>query len=556
MTVLVVDDDALIRLFVSEILHDMNINVEALDSAESLIEYLTDSTHPFPELIILDVIMSGVDGFEAAAQVKAIAGDRHLPIIFLTGYKEPDVLSRCLSVGDDYIPKPFSVEMVTAKVRAHKRVIQLYKQLGAQYTELKRYHNQVSLEHDIVDSMFRRHIEDNFIESKLLRYHTSPKSLFNGDVLLFTYGPMGNLYILIGDVTGHGLPAAVGATPVFPAFFSMTRRGLGVGAIAAELNRALGKMLPDNMMMAACLMELNSAGNTLTVWSGGLPPALIVDCHNSIKQQIEPAHCPLAMLEEYEFKQDIRVYNVDIGDRVFLFTDGVEESRNQSGEFFGEERLYSLFEGGHDDVYGCILTELANFTRETAQDDDVTLVELTCQPTEYDEIELGCQEKAWLLPWSLNLTLEAQDIKRGNPVSHIVRLLSNAPGVDIHQDYISTILSELISNSLDHGLLSLDSSLKDTEDGFMEYYTQRKQRLEVLSDAYLTVTVELDPDPGSECNRVIVQVKDSGEGFHYHDVLSESNEVAHGRGLNIVRALCDTVEYSEGGTRVRAVYSL
>lgn len=554
MTALVVDDDEVIRLFVSGILEEMGIEAVTADCGEAGLDYLTAGEHPFPKLVILDITLPGIDGFETATKIKAVAGDRHLPIIFLTGYQESGVLSRCLSIGDDYIPKPFTVEMVTAKVKAHARVSELYQQLDTQYRELKRYHRQVSLEHELVDSIFRRHIEGNFIQADNLRYHISPISLFNGDVLVAAYGPTGNLFILVGDVTGHGLPAAVGAMPVFSTFFTMARKGLSIGLIAFELNKALGRLLPDNMLMAACLLELNSSEEQVTVWSGGLPPAILADSHGNIKQIIEPAHCPLAMLEEHEFSQDVRVYPVGPDDRVYLFTDGVEESRNLSGEMYGDQRLYRLFDGHCEDLYDRILSRLAEFTEGVPQDDDITLVELRCLPSE--PVRSGIQKASpvHVLPWSLNIELSVEEIRHASPVPQIIRLLSNAAGVDVHQDYISTILSELYSNAVEHGLLGLDSSIKGTLDGSIEYYALRKQRLEQLKEGFVEITVSLKP--GKDTHRVTLSVKDSGEGFDCRSDLDETSDAVHGRGIDIIRELCETVEYSEGGSRATVTYQL
>lgn len=553
MSVLVVDDDAVIQLFVTSILEDLGLSSVIAETGERCLEILADSSQPFPSLVILDITLPGMDGLEVAARIKEQVGDRHLPIIFLTGFKEPDILSRCLSVGDDFIPKPFSVEMLTAKVTAHRRVSQLYRDLDSQYQELKRFHRQVSLEHDLVDAIFRRHIEENFIEADNLRYHTSPQSLFNGDVFIPVYGPSNNLYILIGDVTGHGLPAAVGALPVFSTFCAMARKGISIGAIAAELNKALLRVLPDNMMMAACILEMNSAADQIAVWSGGLPPAVIADEQGRRLQLIEAGHCPLAMLAEHEFSQDIQVFQVEPRSRIYLFTDGVEECRNRDGEMYGDERLYQLFDGSDPDVYQRILQELQNFSEGVEQDDDITLVELVCSPIELAE-NSPARPQEHLLPWSLTIHLTPAEIRRANPITQVIRLLSNAVGVDVHQDYISTILSELYNNALDHGLLGLDSSLKDSEDGFIEYYTQRKQRLESLEDGFIEIRVALDCQ--REGSVVTVRVRDSGPGFAATTALAGPEDAVHGRGQTIVRALCEQLHYSEDGACATATYRL
>ena len=555
MKVLVIDDSTSIQLFVVSIIEDLGFETNVAASGEAALKFFDCKEADFPDLVVLDIGLPGIDGYETAASIKDIAGSRHIPIIFLSGSKDPDVLSKCLSVGDDYIAKPFSVEMVAAKVQAHCRLSQLYQQLEQQYLELKRYHQQIAVEHDLVESIFNRHFQQNFVQADNYRYHISPKSVFNGDLLLAAYGPSDNLYILIGDVTGHGLPAAVGALPIYPAFLTMAKKGLSVGLIASELNKALAKLLPDNMLVAATLLELSGGGDQVTIWSGGLPPAVLADTHGNIRRMIEPMHCPLGMLEEHEFLQDVQVIAVGPEDRIYLFTDGVEESRNSAGEMFGDARLHALFDGQCADIYSRILQQLSIFTEGVDQDDDITLVELSCVPARTARRDNEAKVEQRLLPWSVSVHLSTEDIKSGNPVPQIVRLLSNAGGVDVHQDYISTVLSELFSNALEHGLLNLDSALKDSEDGFIEYYMLRKERLEQLTEGFIRIGISIGSEQGR--GKVTIEVRDSGAGFDISG-FSDGGESdhTHGRGVGIVRELCHSIKYSEGGSCATATYFL
>ncbi|MFT5692384.1 MAG: hypothetical protein ACI92E_001716 [Oceanicoccus sp.] len=82
------------------------------------------------------------------------------------------------------------------------------------------------------------------------------------------------------------------------------------------------------------------------------------------------------MLEDHRFSHDIQVFHVDEGDKIYLFTNGVEESSNSSNEIFGETPLHILFDGSDDDLFDCIIDHLKEFTGSQEQDDGVTLVEI------------------------------------------------------------------------------------------------------------------------------------------------------------------------------------
>ena len=553
MTVLVVEDSDIISSMIEEVLSDEGFNCELVSSGEEALTYC-QRAELLPAVAILDIGLPGMDGYETGQRIKDLAINRHLPIIFLTGSQDVGVLKKCLSIGDDYVAKPFDIDTLVAKVSVHHRIGHLYQDLSFKYEELEGYQRRVLLEHDIVETIFTNHFERHISASKNFHYHISPKSVFNGDVLLAAIGPSGNLYVAVGDVTGHGLPAAVGAIPVYSTFRAMAEKGMSIGLIAAEMNRSLRELLPDNMMLAAHLLELSGAGDRLTIWSGGMPAMVLADDHGNIQQLIEGRHCPLAMLEADEFSQDVQVINVEQNDRIYLYTDGVEESRNSSGEMFGEDRIYKLFNGQNSDMFNYVIDALHSFVGEQEQDDDITLVELRCIPLDG---EAGVRKKTSQIkpiPWSLHFDLGSAELKASSPVSQIVRLLSNAMGIDVHQDYISTVLSELFSNALEHGLLALDSSMKQDEDGFIEYYSLRQQRLENLNDGRISITINLSQLERN--TQVEIIVKDSGQGFDFNGMNEACDEESFGRGVKILHDLCDSIEYSDNGSRVKAVYTI
>ncbi len=554
MTILVVEDSASTRFLLSSIVEDIGLDCVLVGSGEEALEFISGDV-ALPEVTILDIGLPGIDGYETCLRMKALSGASHLPVIFLTSAKDNNILSKCLEVGDDYVAKPFTEEMITSKIEAHRRVSDVYRQLESQYQELQRFQYSTNLEHKIVENIFSKQFEKHISVSDNFRYHLSPKSVFNGDVLLTAYGPSGSLYIAIGDVTGHGLPAAVAAIPVYPTFRSMAVKGIGVGSIAAQMNAALLGILPDNMMVAASLLELSKAGDTLTVWSGGMPPMILADDMGNIKQLISPSHCPLGMLETHKFAQDIQVFNVNRGDKIYLFTDGVEESRNSNNEMFGEARLHGLFDGNDGDMFSRIIDQHKKFTGIQEQDDDISLVEVCCGahlgPVAAAE---DAGENIRIMPWTLSYDLDAEDMQAANPVHQIIEQLSNASGLDVHQDYLSTILSELFSNALEHGVLELDSSIKETDDGFLEYYQLRREKLENLTDGFIHIKIQLKKNAD---NPVIeIKVKDSGKGRVDQKATSPDMDKAFGRGIDIVRTLCDSVVYDDIGSGITVTYSL
>lgn len=554
MNILIVDDSDSILALIATIVDELGYDNISASSGEEAVETVKNIDR-LPDLVILDVNMTGINGYETAKQLKDIADTNHLPIIFLTGARDPDIQAKCLSIGDDYIAKPFSVEMVIIKIKAHLRVSQLTTKMQEKNLELKRRDQAVKNEHRIVETIFANQFKKHISLSQHINYHMSPVSVFNGDVLLTATGPANNFYVLIGDVTGHGLPAAVGAIPIYSAFRTMAAKGLTVGAIAAEVNKSLLQLLPAHMMMAAAILEINTHSDQLMVWSGGMPSLIIDDGQGNIKQRIHAIHPPLAAVDELEFSQNIELYDIETNDRMYLFTDGIEESRNHKDHMFSEERLLRLFDGQQKNMFERILSALEAFTRNAQQDDDITLVEFSYQPESSfiakDPLNTPLPK---LLPWEMNFNLDIDHIKKTDPIPQIIRLLENANGIDVHQDFISTILSELYNNALEHGLLNLDSSIKKDDLGFIDYYQQRRKKLAALKQG--KISIHLACEPSKTGGDMSISVTDNGPGFNVDEVATVDDNNHFGRGLRLTQELCEEVNVLDNGRCVQVRYPL
>jgi len=112
---------------------------------------------------------------------------------------------------------------------------------------------------------------------------------------------------------------------------------------------------------------------------------------------------------------------------------------------------------------------------------------------------------------------------------------------------------------LDHGVLKLDSALKSSAEGFSEYYTEREKRLADLREG--SVRIELAHLPVDGGGRLIIRLEDSGEGFDFNAVcVNAASSLAHnsgfaGRGIPLLKNLCESLHYEESGNCVEAVYA-
>jgi diguanylate cyclase (GGDEF)-like protein len=135
MKVLVVDDARSNRLLVSRFIEAMgHTTIEASDGKEAVAAFIREK----PDLVLMDVMMPGMDGFEATRRIRAIEGQEWVPVIFLSAQEdERDIATGIEAGGDDYLAKPVSQMVLSAKMRAMQRIAEMRGQLVKMSRELE-----------------------------------------------------------------------------------------------------------------------------------------------------------------------------------------------------------------------------------------------------------------------------------------------------------------------------------------------------------------------------------------------------------------------------------
>ncbi len=210
--VLIVDDSLLQRQMLQEMLGSAGYRiVSACDGPDALELYRREQ----PELVILDIVMPALTGIDVAREIRRSEIDGgFVPIIFITGMDDEGYLQQCVEVGgDDFIRKPFNPVLLQAKVGSLLRFRRLYEEQLEQKRCLQKFQQAAAQEQEVAAAMYNNILHAGFLEAPNLRYSLSPMALFNGDVLLSAKSPGNQLYCLLGDFTGHGISASVGAGP-------------------------------------------------------------------------------------------------------------------------------------------------------------------------------------------------------------------------------------------------------------------------------------------------------------------------------------------------------
>ena len=115
-TILVVDDDASVRRLLADDLRQHGYIVETAEDGRQALALL--SSHPF-DVVLLDLLMPGVDGFQVLERMKAEQRLRHIPIIIISALEEMGSVVRCIKMGaDDHLPKPVNPDLLHARIHA------------------------------------------------------------------------------------------------------------------------------------------------------------------------------------------------------------------------------------------------------------------------------------------------------------------------------------------------------------------------------------------------------------------------------------------------------
>ena len=554
--ILIVDDIASNRILLRKILATVN-NYQIIEASNGK-EAITKYTEENPDLILMDINMPEMDGYQSASAIKAEMGEEYIPIIFVTALNDETSLSNALaSGGDDFICKPLNAVLLKSKIVAHLRIRELNQKLNERNNQLAVYNQKLNNEQELIESFFHNTFQKNFLDKNIIKHHMSAMSAFNGDLLLTALSPTGGMYLIMGDFTGHGLTAAMGTLPVAMIFFKMTSIDAAIHDIARELNHQLNMLLPTGMFFAATLIEINAQANIMSVWMGGMPECYWLNKRGELKNTIHSQHMPLGIQDEERFTATVEIFNIEPSDKIYMYSDGLTESRSITGEMFGNERLKRIITSREDNRFIEVLNELKKFTADSNQDDDISLVEITCRslPAERKKaVHLNSENSA--LPWSLSIPLSANDMRCKNPVNSLSEILGTLPVLAKHKEILHVVLSEIYSNALDHSILEMNSLKKSDEDQFTAYYQEREKKLQMLENASITFDLTFDPNQDQQILKILIT--DSGTGYkkQISNNSSNSNTGLHGHGLEIINSFCEKVTFSEDGRSLEALYRI
>jgi serine phosphatase RsbU (regulator of sigma subunit) len=331
-SILAVDDDPLNLHVLKSFLSPKGYNVITASNGNEALELLQKNNTI--ALVILDVMMPRLSGYDVARIIRQTHQPHELPIIMLTarGYPE-DVVAGFEAGANDYLTKPVNRPELLARV---KSLITL-KESAHEHNELSILRHDMSIAHSIQSSLLPSAFPKTNGITIAVRY--LPMMDLGGDLYDFTLEENGSLDVLIADASGHGIPAALISSMASISYRLSGMEQRSLSEKMTGINRVMCRY-EHGQFITACLVNISADRHTLYYSNAGHWPFLIVRARDLSLESYRDEGVPLGWLPDAHYTDQKIPLSSD--DRIILFTDGLLECRNSSGEILGMERFQHI----------------------------------------------------------------------------------------------------------------------------------------------------------------------------------------------------------------------
>jgi sigma-B regulation protein RsbU (phosphoserine phosphatase) len=327
-----------------------------------------------PDLILLDVMMPGLDGYEVCRRLRAHPETREVPIVFVSALDEIKNKARGFEVGaNDYVTKPFDLLEVKARVNALLKAKAYNDAVKAQIVGELRVAREIQmgmLPHDFAGLARQYGVA---LGGQLL-----PAGEVGGDLLAaFGHGP-DRLVLVLGDVSGKGIPAALFMVRTLSMLRLLARDVRAPEQILARLNDELAADNPSSMFVTLACAVYEPASRRLALASAGQP------CPVLLRRSEPPRYLSDRLGTALGLEPGITFTRIELtlapGDLLVFYTDGVTEAFDGRGECYGSARFLSdlnrLANAGPEGATAGVLARVQAFANGTPQSDDIAVLAL------------------------------------------------------------------------------------------------------------------------------------------------------------------------------------
>jgi serine phosphatase RsbU (regulator of sigma subunit) len=345
-------------------------------------------------VILLDLQMPGMDGFQVMEGLKEIGADSYLPVLVITA--QPAHKLRALEAGaKDFVSKPFDLAELRARVHNILEVRLLHletknysealeetvRELEASrevirlktLEERKKSEQELALAQETQESLLPRFLPQ--FENFRIHAFNNPTRYVGGDFYDFLQLSSGEWVGVLADVSGKGMSAALLSSMVLGALSMEFRSRTQPQEVLTRVNQLLCEKSLPFQFVTLFLFLLSPQGNGQFISAGHNPAYLFRSATGKIEELVSDAYV-LGMFDSASYPS--RTLHLNKGDILVVYSDGLTDAQNQQEEMFGEERLLKIIQqeapSGSLALEQKFLKAIEEFTQGMPQTDDITFV--------------------------------------------------------------------------------------------------------------------------------------------------------------------------------------
>ncbi|HID70459.1 MAG TPA: fused response regulator/phosphatase [Desulfobacterales bacterium] len=384
-TILVIDDEEAVRMAIRLYLEDKGFHVLQAADGQSGLE---SCRKYFPDLVLLDLSMPGMDGFELCRIVRDDDLLRDIPVIMLTAYESTELKMQAFDLGAvDYLTKPVNNGELLVRIRTHLRINSLTRFLKQANRELLASQQQLQQGMRAAAELQRNLLPKQIPDCKNLCFasYFQPCEHVGGDIYNIQRLDDRHLAVYILDVSGHGFSAAMMTALVTQAISGCHQRDTGKTEAGAgekgihtpvEIIRELDREFPlirFNLYITIAYLIYNTKNHTFHYCCAGHPSPAHVTQEGAVTFLDKGG--PPAGMDGIWHEGEGRLNS---GDRIYFYTDGLTEYNDGEDELYGQKRLIDSMAAsstlplktGVENIIG----EMKRFGRQADAADDMTLL--------------------------------------------------------------------------------------------------------------------------------------------------------------------------------------
>ncbi len=388
---LVVDDNEMNRDMLSRRLtrrgHDV---LTAADGQEALAMVERESF----DVILLDVMMPGITGLDVLRQIRRTHDGTSLPVVMVTAKDASSDVVEALEAGaNDYVTKPLDFPVVSARVRTQitlkrsvDQILHLEENLKRHNAELERINQRMRTDLEAAARVQQSGLPSSLpaVEGFGFAWAYEPCEQLGGDSLNIFRLDDKHIGLYVLDVSGHGVPAALlsvtlnrelrprrdGSSLVTevteaPPGYAITKPG----DLVAKLNRNYPMVNASGRFFTAIYGLLDVETRRLHFVGAGHPPLVHVNGPDKRLNECDSSGYPVGLVEDAAYEES--TIELQPGDRVYLYSDGLIEQPNVDGKMFGRSQLIDAMLATHHQPLGESVDSLVGHVRHWANGDDI-----------------------------------------------------------------------------------------------------------------------------------------------------------------------------------------